>query len=121
MNKNKDWDKVALLERAVEEKYGNEAIKNLKQFAVDVSEEDKQEFSFKVYRTTEKNVTLKHSELINDSNSCPCCGKYHIYFTIYDDINISRFDACATCFYKYIDGREERWLSGWRPKNNGSI
>ena len=37
--------------------------------------------------------------------------------TINDDIYFTKFDCCETCYIKYVDGREQRWLEGWRPKN----
>jgi hypothetical protein len=26
-----------------------------------------------------------------------------------------KFSCCEACFEKYVDGREKRWIEGWRP------
>lgn len=31
---------------------------------------------------------------------------------------IVKYDACKDCYIKYIEGREERWQSGWRPNED---
>lgn len=43
---------------------------------------------------------------------CPICQglmKGRSTSTFYD------FGACVNCFIFFIEGREERWKSGWRP------
>lgn len=27
------------------------------------------------------------------------------------------FGVCVTCFIMFVDGREEKWKSGWRPSD----
>ena len=47
--------------------------------------------------------------------NCPVCGRKTK--TVDDDIYINKYECCSKCFIQYVDGREERWLNGWRPKN----
>ena len=28
---------------------------------------------------------------------------------------MNKYDCCFRCFLQYVDEREERWKSGWRP------
>ena len=52
-------------------------------------------------------------------SDCPVCGKYS--FQLKDDLYMNKFDCCYECFIQYIQGREERWDSGWRPDNTRAI
>ena len=38
-----------------------------------------------------------------------------ILFDSKDDIYMKRYSCCQKCYYKFVDGREDRWQSGWRP------
>jgi len=29
---------------------------------------------------------------------------------------MKKFDCCYECYIQFVDGREERWKSGWRPQ-----
>ena len=64
----------------------------------------------------EHNGFFVSKKLINkESNkACPVCSKYTL--NVKDDVCIVKFECCFDCFVKYVDNREERWLSGWRPK-----
>jgi hypothetical protein len=46
-------------------------------------------------------------------SSCPICGwliRGSRTIQIYYD-----YGCCPTCFIYFVEGREERWKSGWRP------
>ena len=47
--------------------------------------------------------------------NCSTCSKK--LKTINDDIYFTKFDCCEKCYINYVEGREKRWLEGWRPKN----
>ena len=32
-----------------------------------------------------------------------------------DDFYMNKFECCHCCYIQWVDGREERWLKGWRP------
>ena len=35
-----------------------------------------------------------------------------------DDVCLTKFECCFKCYVQYVENREERWLKGWRPKEN---
>jgi hypothetical protein len=51
--------------------------------------------------------------------SCPVCGSFPKISL--DDVCLVKFDCCNTCYIKYVEDREERWLKGWRPNNGNSL
>jgi len=124
MNK-KDPNYIAALEKAIKEKYGELATMNPKMFW----DQDKEKAYIQDTKNTViKEVTNEHSrekldlggvlipkKLINKNNnkSCSICNKYS--FNKKDDIYLNKFVSCYECYVKYIEDREERWLSGWRP------
>ena len=119
---NKDPDFVFRLEKAIEEKYGKETVvnpkskwdkekekqyrKELKEFYANKSEDEKVLY----------NGILVSKKLFNkDKNvSCSACGVYS--FNDQDTFFLKKWTTCFNCYINYIDGREERWLDGWRPK-----
>ncbi len=121
-----DPNYIAKLETAISKKYGKEAIQNpkgnwdeekekqsLEQLVEFYSKFDKNEAQFE---KIEVNGFFVPKKLINrESNkACPVCSKYTL--NVRDDVSILKFECCFECFVKYVDGREERWLSGWRPE-----
>jgi len=125
MTGKKDYNEIAKIEKAIKEKYGQEAIDNPKKFWNEEKEKERleqlKEFYDRQYRNQdEKEKTfykgiLVSKTLINRKSrqKCPCCGKYS--FDQKDDVYFTKFDACFDCYINYIEGREERWSSGWRP------
>jgi len=47
--------------------------------------------------------------------TCPVCSSYS--FSAKDDLYMLKFECCFNCYVQYVEGREERWKSGWRPNN----
>ena len=56
---------------------------------------------------------LLNRESIDWNRTCSVCEKHTIEKQ--DDIYFLKFDCCNLCYIKYIEDREERWSSGWRP------
>ena len=127
--KKKDWDKLAEFERAISKKYGAEAVQNPKANWTDEKEHEYldqlkklSEKEMELYEKDEKvevNGILVPKKLLNrESNrTCPVCDTYS--FDVRDDVYMNKYDCCRQCYVKYVEDREERWLSGWRP-NNGN-
>ena len=123
MNDNQEY--IAKLEKAISQKYGTEAINNPKRFWDDEkeksyiaqSQEEQRKFAklAESQDKVEQDGFLINKKLLNrDHNrTCPVCEKYS--FRPYDDLYMNKFGACWTCYIQYVDGREERWTSGWRP------
>ena len=64
---------------------------------------------------TEIDGVFINKKLLNkeSSRSCPVCLTYS--FKSNDDVYMSKFECCEKCYIQWIEGREERWLKGWRP------
>ena len=116
---------VAKLEKAISQKYGEEAINNPKRFWDDdkekgyiiQSQEEQRKFA-KLAETQDKveqdGFLINKKLLTRDHNrTCPVCKKYS--FHPRDDLYMNKFEACFGCYIQWIEDREERWATGWRP------
>ena len=96
------------------------------------TDEKEQEYLEQIKRLTEKETELQQKDekvevngilvakkLLNkESNrTCPVCDTYS--FSVKDDVYMNKYDCCWKCYIQWVEDREERWLSGWRP-NNGN-
>ena len=125
----KNWDKIAKIEQAISKKYGSQAIQNPKGSWTDKKEQEyleqikqlskKETYLQEKDEKVEVNGILVPKKLLNiESNrTCPVCDTYS--FDVRDDVYMNKYDCCRLCYVKYVEDREERWLSGWRP-NNGN-
>ena len=54
-------------------------------------------------------------KLLNKDNnrSCPVCSTYS--FDTRDNVYMIKYNCCRICYIKLVEGREERWTTGWRP------
>jgi len=123
MTKKKDWDYIARLEKAIAKKYGNEAIQNpasswdeekekeyLKQLKQAVNSESASEY-------LEKEGFLISKKLINKDGivNCTVCSKQII--SLIDKMFFNKHETCSKCYITFVEGREKRWQTGWRPEN----
>jgi len=120
-----DLNKVAAYEKAIKQKYGYDAVKNPNAGWDDDKEkeylETTKKFESKVSRYNEDNDLvevdgfLMPKRLLNVETKriCDTCSTYS--FDKGDDFYMHKFDCCQRCFIQYVEGREERWQSGWRP------
>lgn len=129
MSMDKDWDHIARIEKAINQKYGREAIINP---ASEWSEEKEKEYLEQLKEMSEKQITLDEQQekveadgfLVNKKLltrettifNCSVCTKR--LKTVKDDIYYNKFECCQRCFVQYVEGREKRWLKGWRPGEN---
>ena len=126
--KNKDLNKIAAFEKAIAEKYGDAAIVNPK---ANWDEEKEKKYLAQVKELYEKqNKNTQHAErvdlngikvakkLLNRESlkCCSVCGSYPKKSL--DDVCLIKYDCCNKCYIKYVDGRTERWIEGWRPDEN---
>jgi hypothetical protein len=125
MSKNQDY--IAKLERAITQKYGSETIDNPhtawdegreKEYLAQ-SQEEQRKFS-KMSETQDKveqdGFLINKKLLTRDANrTCPICNTYS--FRPQDDLYMNKFECCGTCYIAWVEGREERWLEGWRPEH----
>ena len=125
--KDKDLNYIAALEKAIKKKYGAAAIQNPAKHW-DEAKEKEYVNQLKEFVEKQKKYEQQHDvenvdgvlisrKLLNKEGiiNCPVCGKKTK--TVDDDIYINKFECCNKCYIQHVDGREERWLKGWRPKN----
>ena len=120
--KNKDPNYIAKLEKAIADKYGKETIAHPK---AEWDDEKEMEYLNELktnYRhlneeqeKEEVNGVLISKELLNKktNRSCPTCNSYS--FKSRDDLYMTKFGCCFNCYIQFVEGREERWATGWRP------
>jgi len=129
MKKNRDPNYIVKLEKAISKKYGEEAIQNPRKHWNDEKEEDYQEQIKKIYEKDlrkeiqnekiEVDGVLISKKLLNKEPTrriCPVCSEYS--FSIGDDVYMKKFDCCYKCYIQWVEHREERWETGWRPSKN---
>ena len=120
----KDPNYVVKLEKAIAEKYGEEAIQNPKKNWNEEKEAQYVEDLKILYKKREQSASEDKVDvdgvLINkklfskESNrSCPVCNTYS--FSYRDDLYMTKFQCCEMCYIKWVEDREDRWKTGWRP------
>lgn len=121
---NKDPDYIFKLEKAVAKKYGEEAIQNPKSNWNDNKEQEFNEQRKNFYQKLNSSSAplmediegFKISKKLLNKDSVPFCPVcYKQTSSVKDDVMIVKYECCNNCFVKWVDGREERWKTGWRP------
>jgi hypothetical protein len=124
MKKDKQ-EYIAKLEKAISQKYGDDAISNPRRFwdeekekkYIAQSQEEQRKFT-KLSETQDKVETggflINKKLLSRDTNRlCPVCSKYS--FDVRDNLYFNKFECCWRCHVQWVEGREKRWATGWRP------
>lgn len=123
MTMKKDFNEIAKYEKAIKEKYGKEAIQNPKS-TWDKEKEKEYLEDLKTFHSKKdkvKTVTKKEGFDVISSNkkniqrTCPVCSAYSTRSI--DDLYMLKFECCFNCYIQYVEGREERWKTGWRPNS----
>ena len=127
---NDDPDKIAAIEKAIEKKYGAETIAHPR---AEWDDEKENKYLEEIKKLSEKKRTVAEKsdkvdnggffiskKLLNKEirRECPVCSVYS--FDMKDDVYMNKFECCYECYFQYVDGREERWLTGWRPDNGNN-
>ncbi|MEK9769819.1 MAG: hypothetical protein VW683_12935 [Betaproteobacteria bacterium] len=125
---NKDPNRIAAVEKAIAEKYGDEAIANPRANWDEEREKDYLQQMKEFYKKVNKNEGFQEKidingikvtkKLLNRESlkSCPVCGSFPKKSM--DDVCFVKFDCCHRCYIQYVEDREERWLQGWRPNED---
>ena len=126
MQSKKDQNYIANVEKAIAQKYGTDTIQNPKSNWTD---EKEQEYLFKLKKFSENERRQQDQEekvetngyfiskkLLNKetNRTCPVCDTYS--FDLKDDVYMSKFECCFKCYIQWVEDREERWSTGWRPQ-----
>ena len=123
---SKDQNYVIKVEQAIAKKYGAETVQHPKKEWTDEKEKEylkqQRELHWKELQEddidkVEVNGVFVPKKLIkkNSNRSCPVCKVYS--FKSNDDVYMSKFGCCEKCYIQWVEGREERWKTGWRPNN----
>jgi len=125
--KKHDLNQIAAIEKAIKKKYGDEAIVNPRS---GWSPEKEKDYLQQLQQAThdeeengpsdefeDLNGVLIQKKLVNRRkvNHCDTCKSKIV--NLDDDVSYTKFGACFKCYINYIEQREERWNTGWRPKN----
>lgn len=125
---NKDPNRIAAVEKAIAEKYGDETIANPRANWDEEREKDYLQQMKEFYKKVNKNEGFQEKidingikvtkKLLNRESlkSCPVCGSFPKKSM--DDVCFVKFDCCHRCYIQYVEDREERWLKGWRPNED---
>jgi len=121
----KDYDKIAEIEKAIKQKYGSDAIQNPAKFWTEEKEKDyleqlqelgeKRKKQEAADQKVEVDGFLITRKLLTKENKINCAVCHTRLKTVRDDIYINKLDGCEKCYINYVEGREKRWLEGWRP------
>tara|TARA_Y100000310_G_C20151363_1_gene564892 strand:- start:155 stop:541 length:387 start_codon:yes stop_codon:yes gene_type:complete len=123
--KKTDPNYIAKLEQAIAKQYGKAAVQNPRGNWDDEKERDylqqlkdlaKKEN--KIRQQSEKieidGVHVSKKTLSrNPIRTCSTCETYSMKPE--DDVYMSKFECCKRCYIAWVEDREERWKSGWRP------
>ena len=121
-----DYNKIAKYERAIADKYGKETVDNPKRFWNPDKEKEYLEQMKLFYSAIEDRKRKSEREEANGikvsgkalkkggSRTCPVCSTYS--FESKDDLYMNRYQCCFPCYIQYVEDREDRWSSGWRPE-----
>jgi len=128
MNKKKDFNYIASVEKAIAAKYGKDTVQD---FRSDWQPTREKEYLSQLKALNKKRDLFRGNELIEKKGdvvlkrrnkakpterTCPVCKTYS--FSTKDDLYMNRFKACFSCYVVFIEDREERWSDGWRPDND---
>ena len=124
---SKDPDYIVKVEQAISKKYGEEAIQNPKADWDENKEKVYLEQMRDLYKKQKKNdeandkvelngikVSRKLLNRETTKRTCSVCSEYS--FEMRDDVYMSKFDCCYNCYIQWVEDREDRWKSGWRPE-----
>ena len=127
----KDPNDIVAIEKAIAQKDGEESIKNPRADWDESKEKEYLQQMRELYARTTKNREREEKvdvngikvtkKLLNRESlkTCPVCGNFPK--SAKDDVCLVKFECCNNCYIHYVEGREDRWLQGWRPKNGNSI
>lgn len=117
----RDPNQVAAIEKAIREKYGSETIVNPKSLWDPYKEQEYLQQIREVHKRDKESEKVEidgvliTKKLLNkvDNRNCLTCKVYS--FNRDNDVYLTKYGVCHSCYVKYIEDREERWKSGWRP------
>lgn len=121
----KDPNHLIKVEKAIQEKYGDEAIQNPKANWDPEKEKDFLEQIKEMARTekpkekVEVDGVLMPKKLFTKESerTCPVCKVYS--FEMKDDLYMAKFECCFKCYIQHVEGREEKWNAKLNSRRKG--
>ena len=123
--KNKNPDQIAAIEQAIAQKYGETTVANPRADWNQIKEKEYLDQMREFYQKIKKNEEYQEKidingikvskKLLNRESlaSCSVCGSFPKKSL--DDVCLVKFECCHQCYIQYVEQREERWSTGWRP------
>ncbi len=114
-----DLERVAKVEKAIAEKYGEDASRDIRHFwdkekELEYSRQIKEEYTKRNNLDRHKNEVEKEGFVLirrkgesNHASQCPICDKF--LSSADDDIYYNKFECCSGCFIQYVEDRESQW------------
>ena len=99
----------------------NQYIENEDNLSIRTSDPDEGLIETDIFNRKDKEVKEKHEGFFVSSNlfinrqnrKCEACNCFSLEKT--DTLYLNKYSCCQKCYIQYVEDREERWLSGWRP------
>lgn len=112
----KDPDYLIKVEKAISEKYGDEAIQDPRHTWDKAKEEQYLEQIKKIAKETRPKEKVEVSGVLMpkklftkvSERTCPVCDVYS--FSAKDDLYMVKFKCCYKCYIHHVEGREDKWL-----------
>lgn len=113
----KSLDYIQGLEKAIQEKYGDDAIRDPRSTWNEEKEREYQRQRQELLEERKGSEREKEDvggflvsrKLLNrkDDRTCPICKEYS--FKIRDDVYVKKYECCYSCFVQHVEGREDKW------------
>jgi len=112
----KDPEHLIKVEKAIQEKYGDEAIQNPKATWDQIKEKEYLQQIKKISKTEKPKEKIEVDGVLipkklfrkESKRTCPQCKVYS--FNMRDDLYMAKFKCCFKCYIEYVEGREQEWL-----------
>jgi len=123
--KKPDPNYIAKLEQAIAKQYGKVAVQNPRgnwddekeeEYLIQIKRLDKKELKSKEqFEKVEINGIKVSKKVLNrrTEKTCPVCSTYSMKPR--DDVYMAKYECCHLCYIEWVEFREERWTTGWRP------
>ena len=115
-----DGTNLGQYEKAIAEKYGEEAVQNPRSNWDEEKEKEYIEQLKKIAKlereNRSKNDLVEHEGVLiskklltrREERTCPSCEEYS--FSAKDDLYMNKFKCCFRCYVQHVEGREEKWI-----------
>jgi hypothetical protein len=112
----KDPQRLIKVEKAIQEKYGDETVQNPKTTWDPAKEKEYLQQIKKIAKSEKPKEKIEVEGVLmpkklfrkESKRTCPECKIYS--FNLKDDLYMAKFKCCFKCYIEYVEGREQEWL-----------